>query len=213
MKTGSQGRVRPMQIIDAAVRVIMERGLADTRISDIAERAGVSPALVLYYFDSKDKVLSEALTYANEGFYLRISREILRLPGAREQLIRLIELSTPGLDAMDHQWDDEYILWLELYIRALRDPEMAKDREALDRRWHSVITEIIQNGQHQKEFPEGDPDEAALRLRALMDGMSILLVLRDTDMTPERMRDACIDYAAHLIGFEVPERTAASAKS
>ena len=34
MKTtqGTQGRVRPMQIIDAAVRVIMERGLADTRI-------------------------------------------------------------------------------------------------------------------------------------------------------------------------------------
>ena len=81
-----------------------------------------------------------------------------------------------------------------------------------DRRWHGVITDIIRNGQEQKEFPEGDPDEAALRLRALMDGMSILLVLRDTDMTPERMRDACIDYAAHLIGFEVPER-AASAKS
>jgi hypothetical protein len=32
-------------------------------------------------------------------------------------------------------------------------------------------------------------------------------------MTPERMRDACIDYAAHLIGFEVPERAGAPAKS
>jgi AcrR family transcriptional regulator len=198
-----------MQIIDAAVRVIMERGLADTRISDIAESAGVSPALVLYYFDSKDKVLSEALTYANEGFYLRISRDILRLPSARDQLIRLIELSCPGLDRQDHQWDDEYILWIELYVRALRDPEMAKDREALDRRWHGVLTDIIRSGQQQGEFPSGDADEIALRLRALMDGMSILLVLRETDMTPERMRDACIDFAAHLIGFEVPERTVA----
>jgi AcrR family transcriptional regulator len=206
---GSQGRVRPMQIIDAAVRVIMERGLADTRISDIAERAGVSPALVLYYFDSKDKVLSEALTYANEGFYLRISREILRLPNARDQIIRLIELSCPGLDSVDPQWDDEYILWIELWVRALRDPEMAKDREALDRRWHGVITDIIRAGQQQGAFPPSDADEAALRLRALMDGMSILLVLRDTEMTPERMRDACIDFAAHLIGFEVPERTSA----
>ena len=37
--------------------VITDRGLAETRISDIAERAGVSPGLILYYFESKDRLL------------------------------------------------------------------------------------------------------------------------------------------------------------
>jgi hypothetical protein len=45
-------------------------------------------------------------------------------------MIRLIELSTPGLDAMDHQWDDEYSSGWSSTSGPLRDPEMAKDREA-----------------------------------------------------------------------------------
>ena len=208
MKTNQKpARVRPMQIIDAAVQVIMERGLAETRISDIAERAGVSPALVLYYFESKDKVLTEALTFANERFYLRVSREALRLPSARDQLIRLIELSCPGGDGnAEGEWDDEYILWIELWNRALRDPEMAKDREALERRWRTIIVDIVRKGQDQGEFPPGDPEEAALRLSALIDGLSIMILLRDPEVTPDRMRQACLEVAAHEIGFDLPER-------
>src|SRR3989304_6685445 len=87
---------RHQEILDAAARVITERGLAETRISDIAEQAGVSPGLILYYFDSKDRLLSEALTFANDQFFLRMSREIRRIPSAKDQLRHLIDLSVPG---------------------------------------------------------------------------------------------------------------------
>ena len=72
MSTGTvkQGKDRHQEILDAAARVITERGLAETRISDIAEEAGVSPGLILYYFDSKDRLLAEGI--------LRISREVRR---------------------------------------------------------------------------------------------------------------------------------------
>src|SRR5262245_29215481 len=60
------GKDRHQEILDPAARVITDRGLAETRISDIAEEAGVSPGLILYYFDSKDRLLAEALTYAND---------------------------------------------------------------------------------------------------------------------------------------------------
>ena len=63
---------RHQEILDAAARVITDRGLADTRISDIAERCGVSPGLILYYFESKDRLLIEALISANDQFYLRM---------------------------------------------------------------------------------------------------------------------------------------------
>ena len=38
---------RRLQTLDAAVEVIGEKGLADTRVADIAERAGLSPGLLL----------------------------------------------------------------------------------------------------------------------------------------------------------------------
>jgi AcrR family transcriptional regulator len=113
---------RHQEILDAAARVITDRGLAETRISDIAEEAGVSPGLILYYFDSKDRLLSEALTYANDQFYLRMSREIRRIPSAREQLRRLVDLSVPGLLPEYGRLDE----WAGSSVGRLRDQEMAR---------------------------------------------------------------------------------------
>jgi AcrR family transcriptional regulator len=41
---------RRQDMLRAALHVIAVRGFADTRIADVAERAGTSPALVIYYF-------------------------------------------------------------------------------------------------------------------------------------------------------------------
>ncbi len=48
--------LRRPQIVAAAAEVLYERGLFDTRIGDIAERAGTSAATILYYFESKDRL-------------------------------------------------------------------------------------------------------------------------------------------------------------
>jgi AcrR family transcriptional regulator len=193
---------RRYEILEAAARVITDRGLAETRIADIAERAGVSPGLILYYFSSKDRVLSEALNFANDRFYLRMSREIRQLRSAGEQLTRLIELSTPGF-LPDEEPLDEWALWIEVWARALRDAETARDREILDQRWRASIAEIIRMGQHSGEFPPGDADEHALVLGALIDGLAIQVVMNDSHVPPQRMRDACLEVAADVIGFEV----------
>lgn len=201
--TATKARDRHQEILDAAARVITERGLAETRIADIAERAGVSPGLILYYFDSKDRLLAEALTYANDQFYLRMSREIRRISSAREQLRRLIDLSVPGY-LPEYGRLDEWALWVEVWVRALRDPEMAKDREALDQRWRSQIAEIIRAGQASGEFTSEVPaEELALRLACLIDGLAIQVVMNDPQVTPERMHRTCMEVAANELGFRL----------
>ncbi len=47
------------QILDAAVRVFARQGFHATRVSDIADEAGVAYGLVYHYFRSKDEVLGE----------------------------------------------------------------------------------------------------------------------------------------------------------
>jgi len=193
---------RHQEILDAAARVITERGLADTRISDVAEAAGVSPGLILYYFDSKDRLLSEALTFANDQFFLRMSREIRRIPSAKDQLRHLIDLSVPGYQP-EYGKLDEWALWIEVWVRALRDPQMAKDREVLDQRWRQSIAEIVRAGQASGEFGPGDAEEIALRLGSLIDGLAIQVIMNDSQVSPERMHRACMEVAANLIGFEL----------
>jgi AcrR family transcriptional regulator len=198
-----QQKDRHQEILDSAARVITARGLAETRIQDIAERCGVSPGLILYYFESKDRLLVEALTYANDQFYLRLSRELRRVESAKEQLARVVELSVPGL-LPEYERLDEWALWLEIWVRALRDPAMAKEREALDRRWRQSITDIVRRGRDVGEFPSDglDADELGLLIGALIDGLAVQVLLNDTVLTPRRMQEVCMDVASRLIGFE-----------
>ncbi|MFN8189852.1 MAG: helix-turn-helix domain-containing protein [Nocardioidaceae bacterium] len=45
----AEAQTLPAQMLIAAAELIAERGLARTRIADVAERVGASPALVVYY--------------------------------------------------------------------------------------------------------------------------------------------------------------------
>jgi len=197
------GKDRHQEILEAAARVITDRGLAETRISDIAERCGVSPGLILYYFESKDRLLVEALTSANDQFYLRLSREMRRMDSARQQLERLVELSVPGL-LPEYERLDEWALWIEIWVRALREPKLAQEREVLDRRWRQSIADIIRLGRSTGEFPDGeDADQLGLELGAMIDGLAIQVLMNDTAFTPTRMYEVCMDVSARLIGFDL----------
>lgn len=50
------------QILDAAIRVFARQGFHSTRVSDIADEAGVAYGLVYHYFSSKEEVLNELFT-------------------------------------------------------------------------------------------------------------------------------------------------------
>ncbi len=203
-----QSKDRHQEILEAAARVITDRGLSDTRISDIAERCGVSPGLILYYFESKDRLLVEALTYANDKYYLAQSRDLRRLTTARERFERLIDLSVPGL-LPDFERLEEWALWIEIWVRALRDPALAKEAEVLDRRWRQSIADIIKSGRETGEFPEGpDAEELGVQLGSLIDGMAIQVLMNDPQLDPETMKRMCMDVAAKLIGFALEPVTA-----
>jgi AcrR family transcriptional regulator len=198
-----QQRDRHQEILEAAAQVITDRGLAETRIQDIAARCGVSPGLILYYFESKDRLLVEALTFANDQFYLRLSREMRRMASAKDRLRRLIDMSVPGL-LEEYSFLDDWALWLEIWVRALRDPEMAKEREALDRRWVQSIADVIRFGRQTGEFPADrhDADDLAMQIGAVIDGLAIQVLLNDTVLTPRRMQEIVTDVATRLIGYE-----------
>src|SRR5437868_14803801 len=50
---------RPQQIIDAALAIFGERGLAAARLEDIAKRAGLSKGTIYLYFPNKEELFRE----------------------------------------------------------------------------------------------------------------------------------------------------------
>jgi hypothetical protein len=71
----------------------------------------------------------------------------------------------------------------------------------MDRRWRTTIGEIVRQGQAAGEFAPVEVETFALRLAALIDGLAILVVLQDPEVSRERMFDLCMDTCAQELGF------------
>lgn len=187
--------IRKPQLLAAAAEVIAERGVAATRVADVAERAGTSAPAVLYWFGSKEQLLSEALTWEEDRFYAEMQERLAEGISPGERMAFLIEESGSG---------GEWTLWVEFWARALRDEGVAGTREQLDRRWREAIVEIVAAGQESGEFGGGDPADVAATLAALLDGLAVQVSLRDPEMPPERMIALARRVAEDQLGCELP---------
>ena len=85
--------LRRDQMLRAAAELIGERGFSETRIADVARRSGASPALVIYYFGTKDQLLTEALRYSEDLFYELVAAQLEALPTGRDRLELLVRLT------------------------------------------------------------------------------------------------------------------------
>jgi len=191
--------LRKPQIVEAAAEVLYERGLLDTRIQDIAKRAGTSAPTILYYFESKDRLLEEAVDQTDREFYARLTEGQAQHERASDKLVHLIEETSLGPDGVS-----DWTLWMEIWVRARRDERVRERYFELDRRQRALIAEIVRDGQASGEFSdEADPDAFAVALSGLMDGLGVQVTLGQPDVAPERMISICLGLASSELGCEL----------
>ena len=186
--------LRKPQLLEAAAGVIAERGIASTRIADVAERAGTSPPAVLYWFSTKDELLAEALTIEEERFYRALTERMTALARPRDRLRLILEAS-----AEEYDWT----LWIELWTRALRDRSTRTARRRLDDRWRGQIADVVREGQEAGEFGDADPDAVAVVLASLIDGLAVQVTLGDRSVSKERMLAHVVEIAERLLDADL----------
>jgi AcrR family transcriptional regulator len=191
---------RREQMLQAALDVISARGYADTRIADVAERAGVSPALVIYYFKTKDQLLTEAIRYYEDNFYAVGQSRLARLTTAAERLEEFVAMSC--LPEADPGPASSWQLWLDFWAQAARNAEVASVRQKSDERWRDVIASLVHEGQEAGEFRAVDVPSFALYLSTLLDGLTIQIALNDPVVDSVRAFELTMQFVADQLGFD-----------
>jgi AcrR family transcriptional regulator len=191
---------RREQMLRAAVEVICERGFSDTRISDVAQRADASPALVIYYFGTKDGLLTEAMRWSEDEFYRHTEAMLARQTTVPERLQTLVSLTC--VRQRDEEVPGAWGLWFDLWAQAFRHPEVARDRIAMDQRWREVIAGIVRDGQASGELGPVDIEDFAITWGALLDGLSIQVALEDPAVDSDRAVAIAMRMAAERLGYE-----------
>ena len=190
---------RREQMLRAALEVIADRGYADTRIADVAERTGISPALVIYYFKTKDQLLTEAIRYLDNLWYADGQRRMAGLPTAVARIEEIVAMSC--LPEADTDPNSSWTLWMDFWALAAHNPEVADLRQHDDERWRDMISSLVRFGQETGEFRDVDPDDFAVLLCSLLDGLAIQIGLDDPVVDPARAFELSMLFIAGQLGF------------
>jgi len=178
------------QILRAAAELVCERGFSETRISDVAKRAGVSSALVIYYFGTRDRLLVDALRYSEESGYEAAERMLAEVPSLRERLSLLIQWTC--VPEAENEIPGAWGLWFDLWAQAFRHDEVKAGRVELDARWRRMIADAVESADLDTEV---DAKMFALEFSALLDGLSIQVALEDPEVDSQVAYDIAMRFA------------------
>ena len=184
------------RILAAAVERIASEGIDDMRIARVAMDAGVSPSLVHYHFATREALLEQALEYSYElAGDVRIGEGEDQVASHVERLAALMDQCLPYPGLLERDW----ILWVELWLRAVRHPEMRPTAARLYARMREWLGDAIAAGVESGELRAADPERAADRLLALADGYGVRVLIGELDI--ERARSEVWSGLASELGL------------
>ena len=188
-----QNEARRIEMLRAAAELICERGFGDTRIADVAKRAGVSSALVIYYFGTRDRLLVDALRYSEESFYEAAEEMLAEVTSLRERLSLLIRWTcVPGGQRRDTRRVGTVVRPVGAGVPARRDqgrPGRTRRPVAQDDRRRDQV------GRRVRVRHQGEPRMFALEFAALLDGLSIQVALEDPEVDSDVAYDIAMRFA------------------
>lgn len=77
-------------MLDAAAKVLGEKGYAATRLADVAEVAGVRAPAIYYYFSSRDELIDEVLWTGVDTVHRHLEKTLSDLPDGTDPMDRLL---------------------------------------------------------------------------------------------------------------------------
>lgn len=163
---------RREQILSSALRLFATKGLAATKISDIAGAAGMSLGLVYHYYNSKEAIFTELIRNAFDRMN-SAAMELERLPiSPQEKIRKAITVLIHGLDANEDT--GHYHLLIAVATASTAIPEAAKQIIAIENRVpYEIMTRIIRAGQQAGTIKNFDAEELALVFWTSIKGLAI----------------------------------------
>lgn len=169
---------RRRDILEAGLRLLAEKGVAATKVADIAAAAGVAKGTFYLYFDSKEQLVAalrerfieESMAYASM-MYARVGRDDW------QALVDTVVEATV-----------DFLLEHRHYIEIVGQEAMTPDVfDACERKLIHLLAAGIKAGSESGAFDVGDPLMTASMLHWALSGTVFQAVLYESD-PPDRDR-------------------------
>ncbi len=187
------------RILEAACDLIASDGIDDVRIARVATRARASTALVHHYFSTREELLAEALVHSFETAGQERFAGVSGGEDATHDLALAIDACLPLPGPQERDWT----LWVELWLRAVRDESMRPLAAELYQRYRKWFQAAIEAGISSGEFEtEHDPGELADLAVAVIDGAGVRALVRDPALAVDRARALVAGMLERELGLD-----------
>ena len=183
--------IRRRQLIEATIASIHEVGLADSSLSRISARAGVSTGIVHHYFEDKAELLESTLRTLGTSLRHSVAR---RLGAARTPAQRLMAVVDGNIGA-DQFTPEGVSAWLAFWAQVPTHPRLARVQNVIISRLHDNLLHAL------RLLGRADAEEIASVTEALIDGLWLRAALSADGPDPARARRLVLDYLNTRLGL------------
>lgn len=186
---------RRLELIKATINAVAKRGIAGTKMSDVATEAGLSQGIVNLYFVSKEKLLVETLRYLADEYRNAWETALKQAgPSATHRLARLVEL-----DFKPRLCDRKKLaVWFAFWGEAKSRPTYLRLCKQRDQEYDTVLTELCKQIVADGHYEGADAEVIASSLAALTDGLWMDILISHRSMNPGRGRQISFAYLANV---------------
>jgi AcrR family transcriptional regulator len=166
---------RAYDLVRSAYQVIARQGSHRLSLQDVADEAGVSKGMVLYYFKSKEHLFLVTMRWALERTAARVRRRVAGAAGPGELIDALVDAVFVGPE----QDRDFSLLYLDLIEHTARVPSFEPLAGMANEIVNGLYEEVVRDGVAAGGLRVEDPVAAAAAMRALIDGTFLTWLQRD----------------------------------
>jgi len=184
----SIGTIRRQEIIDAAIAVIAEEGIANLSLSAIENRTGMSRGQLTYYFRTKEQILLSVFDQVLELMYAQLGR-----PRESAGPIGGWELTQYLLDALlaRKPLSPEFYALQYTFLSQIGHREDFRRRLAgLYDEWRSNLAKALQTDM-RKDNQHASPKALASFVQALLHGLTMQLAADPRAFDRREMLELC----------------------
>jgi AcrR family transcriptional regulator len=174
---------RVADILQAACRVVVRDGAHALRMAEVAREAGVSKALLHYYFSTRQELVRAAFAHSSElwdqGVQVRLDRAANGAAKVELYLLASVDSSEP--------YNEQRALWNEVWSSLRVDSELRPLVQDAYNAWMRRLVSLIEEGRSDGSVPkEVSARRAGRRLAVFADGLDSMLYLSLTDRRKAR---------------------------
>lgn len=164
--------VKKQKILIAAMKVFARKGVANTKMADVAEEAGIGKGTIYEYFKNKDDIFAEAFHHFMEQMDAVIAKRLFKIHDPLEKIAALI---AGWIEVIQNNSTDFIEILMDFWAEGVRYKHQATvfDMKKLYDEYRKIIAEILEEGIAKGKIRPVNTTLTASILIAALDGLAL----------------------------------------